>query len=93
MPKEINENQLKKQLIELYETYLIDKENKAMQKQADLLYSKLLAAKPVLNENLGEAVDLLSNLTGWGRELTERTSAKGISREKVTEILKKLKEN
>lgn len=93
MPKEINENQLKKQLIELYETYLIDKEDKNMQEKADLIYSNLLSAKSILNETLGEAVDFLSNLTGWGKELSEKTPIKELSREKVIEILKKLKEN
>lgn len=91
MSNEINENQLKKQLIELYETYLIDEENKDVQKQADFLYSKLLAAKLILNKDLNEAVDLLSNLSSWSKESTERTSAKRISKENVIEILKKFK--
>ena len=91
MNKRIDKRKLRKELIELYERCLQNKDKKHLQKKADKIYSAYLTAGAVLEETLAEAVDLLSGLTKWGKELTKKTGMKEIPKERIKEIIKKLK--
>jgi|APSaa5957512576_1039674.scaffolds.fasta_scaffold286684_2 hypothetical protein len=79
MTKEINEKELRKELIGLYENYSKDKDIKSEAKKLFLEYS---TAENFLNK---ETYDAIMKLEGMGWDLRNKTTI-----EEAKEILKKL---
>ena len=87
----MDEKQIVKKLIEIYESFLKKGLTPDIQRKAERLYAMYLTAGPILDKTVAEALNYLSALTNWGIRLSEQTGLERMNKSKIKKLLIRLK--